>query len=51
MPTHVRPNKHQGGFDIVEDKTGKVVGHSETKRNAEISSSKRTQAWHQKHGR
>jgi len=47
MPTHVVKNP-KGGWDIVEDSTGRKVAHSRTKRNAEISSSIRTRAWEQK---
>lgn len=37
MPTPVRKGS-KGGWDIVEDSTGRKVGHSETKKDAEASS-------------
>jgi len=51
MPVHVRARrKGEGGkpFKIVEDATGKIVGESDTKQNAEISASYRNKAHKEK---
>jgi len=47
MPVTVRKNK-SGGWDIVERATGKIKGHSTTKRKAEISASIRNREYHRK---
>jgi len=41
MPTHVEKRSGRKPYKIVEDNTGKVVGSSTTRKNAEISSWKR----------
>lgn len=46
MPTHVE--RRGSGYVIVETATGKVKGHSKSKRKAEISSAIRTRAWEKK---
>jgi len=51
MPVHVRAKtKSEKGkpWKIVEDATGKVVGESDTKQNAEISASYRNKAHKEK---
>lgn len=51
MPVHVRARqKGEGGkpWKIVEDATGKVVGQSDTKKDAEISASYRNKAHKEK---
>jgi hypothetical protein len=42
MPVSVRKSK-RGGYDIVEDGTGKVVGHSTDGRKAHISAAIRNE--------
>lgn len=46
MPTHVehRPIKGKKDYAIVENSTGHIKGRSETRKKAEISSSKRNSA-------
>jgi hypothetical protein len=47
MPVIVRKNP-KGGWDIVEKATGKVKGHSDTKKKANISASYRNRAYKKK---
>ena len=54
MPVHVRPRRAgEGGkpFKIVEDAGGKVVGESDTRKNAEVSAFKRNEAVKRKRGK
>lgn len=50
MPVHVehRPQKDGRDWAIIEDSTGHVKGRSYSKKNAEISASKRNSAWGKK---
>lgn len=45
MPHGARKSK-SGGYDIVNKKTGKKVGHSSTKKNAQSSARARDAAAH-----
>jgi len=49
MPVHVRKSR-KSGWDIVE-RSGKVVGHSRTKKNADASARIRNEAHRRKRRR
>lgn len=47
MPASVRKSSRKsGGFDIVDKSTGKIKGHSATKKNAQKSANARNAALH-----
>lgn len=48
MPVHVEKRKGKRPYKIVENSTGHVKGSSTTKKDAEISASRRNQAWRKK---
>ena len=52
MPVRIRkkfPSENGKLFKIIEISTGKVVGESDTKKDAEISASYRNKAYKKKH--
>ncbi len=49
MPVHVEHREGSRPWKIIETATGKIKGSSTSKRNAEISASRRNQAHQKKH--